>query len=495
MSGMIAIAAVESFADNIGWTLLHFTWQASIIGLIAGLALFFVRREAAHVRYAICCLGMTLLALAPVATAGYLVKNTPTPVVSIDYHLEALAPEIDARPTPSFDPSSDLSPPELSDASVTSPPAFVEGQRGWRMRLDATLQPWMHWIVGGWLVGVALLMCRLAGGLWRIRVWAQTASETNDALLDATFARLRKQLGVSPNVRVLESARVAVPMVIGCLRPAVLVPTSLLSGLTTVELESILAHELAHIRRHDYFVNLLQNLLETLLFFHPVIWWLSRQTRIEREHCCDELAIGACGDRPALAVALLKIEESRSVDRRMVAANGGALTGRIRRILQKDTVANDWPTAAATFLTLLVILAVVTISSARATDDLSSEPQTLTAIVDSDDQTDEKDQSDKKDDGDNANVFATRMNEVLRKDSETGIEKRVFAGIRMMAKDGRQVTQDMIYSNVFSYSFISQSIANKLGAEVLGEIDFLDHSPTKTERSGSQSDLVVSQVT
>ena len=127
------------------------------------------------------------------------------------------------------------------------------------------------------------------------------------------------------------------PTVIGWLKPVVLLPASALAALSPQQLEAILAHELAHIRRHDYLVNLLQTLVETLLFYHPAVWWLSRRIRIERENCCDDLAVSLCGDPVAYANALADLESLRSetapTHHIAMAATGGALLQRVRRLL------------------------------------------------------------------------------------------------------------------------------------------------------------------
>src|SRR5206468_7510728 len=109
----------------------------------------------------------------------------------------------------------------------------------------------------------------------------------------------------------VKSGLVQVPIVIGCLRPVILLPAGTLSGLTPAQLEAILAHELAHVRRHDYLVNAAQCVLETLMFYHPVVWWISHCIREEREHCCDDLVVQVCGDRLAYAKALASLEGSR----------------------------------------------------------------------------------------------------------------------------------------------------------------------------------------
>ena len=118
---------------------------------------------------------------------------------------------------------------------------------------------------------------------------------------------LAARLGIRRPVRLLESARVQVPVVIGALRPVLLLPASALTGLAPAQVEAVLAHELAHIRRHDYPVNLLQSAAETLLFYHPGVWWLSARIRAEREHCCDDIAVRVCGDAVGYAEALTSI--------------------------------------------------------------------------------------------------------------------------------------------------------------------------------------------
>ncbi len=123
-------------------------------------------------------------------------------------------------------------------------------------------------------------------------------------------------------------------MVIGWVRPVILLPASALTGLTPQQLEAIIAHELAHIRRHDYLINMLQALVETLLFYHPAVWWVSRRIRQEREHCCDDLAVAVCGDAFAYARALLEMERLRAAGPQLaVAANGGLLMNRIQRLI------------------------------------------------------------------------------------------------------------------------------------------------------------------
>ncbi|HEV7786499.1 MAG TPA: M56 family metallopeptidase, partial [Thermoanaerobaculia bacterium] len=155
-----------------------------------------------------------------------------------------------------------------------------------------------------------------------------------DGDLETTVRSLSRRLGIARAVRLLESAAVPVPAVIGWLRPVILVPASALAGLSPQQLEAVLAHELAHVRRHDYLINLLQAAVETLLFYHPAVWWVSSQMRRERENCCDDLAVAICGDRLGYARALADLEGLRTPSPRLaMAADGGSLLDRIRRLV------------------------------------------------------------------------------------------------------------------------------------------------------------------
>jgi hypothetical protein len=179
-------------------------------------------------------------------------------------------------------------------------------------------------------------------------------------------------LALSRVVGVFESPTIAVPMLVGWIKPCVILPTAALSGLTPVQVEALLAHELAHVRRHDYLVNLLQTAVETMLFYHPAVWWISRDVRETREHCCDDLAVAVC-DRVVYASALADLAAMATVTagpRLALAATDGSLVGRVRRILGgrddgREVKPGWWP---AVLLALAVAgMAPIALSSAART--------------------------------------------------------------------------------------------------------------------------------
>jgi len=188
-----------------------------------------------------------------------------------------------------------------------------------------------------WLVGVAMLSMYTAGGWVRVRRLARLGIEPAEPAWNSKLESLKRRLQVSRPVRLYMSAIAQVPTVIGWVRPCILLPVSAIIGLDEVQLQAVLAHELAHIRRYDYLVNLLQSGVETLLFYHPAVWWVSRKIRAERENCCDDLAVEACGDVLVYAGALAKLEELRGTTcGPALAATGGDLLARIRRLVGED---------------------------------------------------------------------------------------------------------------------------------------------------------------
>jgi len=295
----------------LGWALVDSLWQNALAaaGLAALLAIIPVR--AARTRYAVAIVTLALMLALPAATAVRLSETSPwtSDVVTAT---SAVAP----GPTG----------PGPQAVATTPTPAAIR----------AAIEPVLPWVVLAWFGGVVALSLRLASGWLMTRQLGRVGtSSVPDACVEAV-ARLAARLRISRPVRVLGSAVVQVPAVIGWLRPVILLPASALTGLTPLQLDALLAHELAHVRRYDYVANLLQSVVETLLFYHPAAWWVSQQVREEREHCCDDLAVAVCGDAHFYATALLSMERLRVTPPAFAlaaAGRGGTLMGRIRRLV------------------------------------------------------------------------------------------------------------------------------------------------------------------
>jgi beta-lactamase regulating signal transducer with metallopeptidase domain len=291
--------------QSLGWALLHFLWQGTALAALAAAAMAVFRKPSARYVIGIVALGMMLIG--PIATFVYysqqhtnsmdLVKSSP---------LAAAAWPI-ARGNPA--------------ASGTTPGVQIRS-------FDA-----LPLLVEIWLLGVALFSLRSAGGFLLLeRERRRQSSVVQDWVLEICYA-LQGELGIHRVVQYCESAFLQAPAVIGWFRPIVFLPATALTGLSEEQLRVVIAHELAHIRRLDAFVNVFQVCVETLLFYHPAVWWLNRRIRAEREHCCDETAVALCGNAVEYARALTLMEEWRSAPVFAMAANRGPLSERVRHLL------------------------------------------------------------------------------------------------------------------------------------------------------------------
>ena len=292
---------------TLGWTLLHFIWQG------AGLAALFAAAAAicrsASARYALAVVAMVLMLASPVMTFTWL-RAQGNPAVSTG-----------AEGASTW------------AATSTQNATALSGSRA-PVAESTTRQPMgMLWLVEAWFLGVLLLSLRTAGGLLLIERMRRREIKPVGAKLYAKCLMLQRKMGLDRVIRFCECHRLDAPAVLGWFRPVVLLPVRALTGLTEEQIEAVVAHELAHIRRFDCFVNLFQIATETLLFYHPAVWWVSQRIRAEREHCCDDEAIAICGDAVNYARALTLMEEWRTAPALMMAANRSPLGARVVRVL------------------------------------------------------------------------------------------------------------------------------------------------------------------
>ncbi len=229
-------------------------------------------------------------------------------------------------------------------------------------RATMAIERMLPLLVTLWIAGLCFCSIRLLGGLAVVarvkRRYTAPAPPEWQQRLSALAHRMRVRGRDAISLHVCTNIRTAA--VIGWLRPVILVPASALAGLAPHQMEAVLAHELAHIRRHDYLVNLLQSVVETLFFYHPAVWYLSRRVRLERENCCDDDAVVVVGDPVAYAGALTDLEMLRqNAPALAMAANGGSLLRRVERLLApRSEAAPSWSTATG-LLTLAVVFAVI----------------------------------------------------------------------------------------------------------------------------------------
>ncbi len=306
----IQILSSQPWVERLGWTLVHFLWQGVSIAIPYAAARRSVARTSSpNVRHLIACAALAAMMAAPLLTWGLMGPSDASPDAAY------LIRSVPAAPS--------------TTAATIALPASVRANLS-----DVGSPQFLPWVVIVWLTGTVVLWVRLAGS------WVVAARMRSTLVRPAppewqeALRRLGARIGFAPPVRLLVSALAEVPTVVGWLRPVVLVPVGALSGLPPEHLEALLLHELAHIRRHDYLVNILQSVAEALLFYHPAIWWVSGHMRAERELCCDDVAVSVSGDAITYARALAQLESYRPAHlNAAVAANGGSLSNRIARLL------------------------------------------------------------------------------------------------------------------------------------------------------------------
>ena len=315
-------------AQALGWTLVHFIWQGALVAAVLGVVLVALRRHSAQARYLACCAGMAVMMLAPVVTLIVV----------------AVAPR----------------PPVGETAAAALALLETEGVPLWQR-----LTPYLPALTLFWILGVALTQARFGFHFWRAQRLKRSGTSPAPLAWEQVVRDLGDRLGIARPVRIVESSLARVPTLIGYLEPVILVPASAWLGLTGNQLRVVIAHELGHVRRHDYLVNLIQAVFESLLFYHPAVWWLSGRLRVEREYCCDDIAVAIGGDRLCYAQALASLEDLRSVEiQPALASTGGALMNRIRRLIGVPVVSirpsGGWVAPAALTLAVLATASAVT---------------------------------------------------------------------------------------------------------------------------------------
>jgi D-alanyl-D-alanine endopeptidase (penicillin-binding protein 7) len=296
-------ASLSGFVEALGWALVQFVWQGAAIGGGTALLLLLLRHARPQSRYLVAC---AALFLCPVLTLSDVYRYST---------LQGSSPDL-------------LNP-------------FEAPRQAFDLALvPMTRQHVLAWIVAVWVVGVAGMTVRLAGGLRWIRRIGGPDQSWVDAKWQARASKLASDFGIRRFVSVRVAADFLGPLTVGLRRPLIILPAALLTRMPPDLIEALLAHELAHIKRFDYLVNLIQSVIETVLFYHPVVWWLSRRIRVDREWIADDLAAGLIGEPRRLALALECLSHLQpDRDESMLTAHhaaGGGLLDRIKRLVKPE---------------------------------------------------------------------------------------------------------------------------------------------------------------
>jgi beta-lactamase regulating signal transducer with metallopeptidase domain len=315
---------MNAFIERLGWMLLHSLWEGAAIWLLLQVILIALRKKSAQARYLAACFALAAMALLPWMTFSSMDLSARLRSVPIG-SVPALVHSEDA-PSPSA---------VALSSDVASSPRAAGSLETFVLTVPRTsfVNAFLPWLVGGWGLGVAIFAFRLWISWRTVRRLARIPLSELSAAWQRRLGELCRTAGVRSIVRAGETAAVVVPLVVGWLKPVILLPLGVLAQLPAEQVEAILFHELAHIRRHDFLINLLQSVVETLFFYHPAVRSISRRIREERELVCDDLSVEWCRNPVVYAEALTTFEEFRRQSLALAVTGEGDLLTRVRRIV------------------------------------------------------------------------------------------------------------------------------------------------------------------
>jgi beta-lactamase regulating signal transducer with metallopeptidase domain len=312
------MSPIESAATT---ALLQFIWQGAAVAVVLGAVLALLPERSANARYIACCLAMAALVVLPILSAVL-----------------------------SFTTSLDVTAGSTAFAFVILAPVSAGALR-------ATIQ---QWTVPVWACGTSLSSLRLLVSWWHVARIRRSAATASSAVIEV-LAGVEQRLGMRRRARLALTELADSPIVVGWWRPMILLPASTIVELTRDQLEAVLAHELAHVRRYDYVVNVAQVIVETVLYYHPATWWVSARMRRERERCCDDAAVALSGDPATFVRALLTLERTRAVSPTLAIGVRGPeseLLPRIRRLLRVEPALPRAATAGVAIAGFIVLACV-----------------------------------------------------------------------------------------------------------------------------------------
>ena len=326
---------MSALATALNVAIIHALWQDAVIGVLLGLLLSTLRRRSSNIRYAVACIALAVMAIVPTLTMVATYQRVVEDV--------AVAPPI-AHSAPRLLTYSD------GGSRIWSDAAAADGG------LLGVIQAWTLPL---WLLGVLVFSLRLVSAATHVTTLRRRGAPADDAVAIAV-RRLAASMRIDRPVNVFISAVTISPATIGWLRPIIIMPPATAMGLTPEQFEAVLAHELAHVRRHDYIVNLLQMVVETLFFYHPAVWWASGRIRVERELCCDDAAVSSCGNVVEYAQALIAIARCQNMNAAgVIRMSGGSLLDRIQHLLQPAVPPPPGPSWSAMLAVVLAIVSTI----------------------------------------------------------------------------------------------------------------------------------------
>lgn len=337
----------EQMINALGWNLLHIIWQGFLLAIVLAVVLLIFRKSAARLRYALSYLSLILFVGFSLYNFSYNLNNT---------HTDSSSKIIKYSDTPQ----------EVSQDRAKETGATLFSTNNFQRRLKKVIDGidrYFPIMVNLWLIGIIIFALKFIFGALHVKQLRNAHQQNISEKWMNRFHSIENKLGVNRPIRYLESKLIHIPLVIGYFKPVVLVPVEMLTGMPAKQIEAVIAHEIAHIQRHDYLMNIIQTLIETMFFFHPAVWYISSQIRKERENCCDDMAVAVCNESITYVKALVSIQELTTEKHYTAVAFSGNkkhLLNRIKRIIMKPKSKSNF--SDRMIPALIVLLGVLALS-------------------------------------------------------------------------------------------------------------------------------------
>jgi beta-lactamase regulating signal transducer with metallopeptidase domain len=375
------------FIPALGWTMLHSIWQILLLGIVAYLGLKNISAQKAQFRYLFSYTILLIIGGLFIWNFNHQYQIAAAQKTKVELYSD-LQKTIESDQTLNLETTAEKIPLAIEDHG--SNPDLIQKENIFSFakflssakHFFKTSLPWLALI---WVVGVLILGLKLIGSWLYLKHWAKRMATPVDTHWQHVLVKLKHQLGLRVSIQFLESANIYTPLTFGWLKPIIMIPLGMLSQLSPDQIEAVLLHELAHIRRFDFIANVLQSFVGILLFFHPVVWWISRKIRESREDCCDDIAVTHCQNKFLYAASLLQIQKYSLTSKNQIAmaaiGNSGRLTARIQRLFLNTKKENHFNSnRVSPFLTLLLIFSFLSLYA--FTDLFSVSNKTVSIAVD-----------------------------------------------------------------------------------------------------------------
>ncbi len=348
----------QFFSDSVlyalGWTVIHSLWQGTLLAVLLSVLIMALEKRSARVRYEVACGAMfTMLMMAVSTFIIYLDQDTSLMEVTV----------------------------ALTNSFVSPSVTFISGETSFFQSnfqdVIAFFDQQLPMIVYVWLIGFLFFAVRMAGGFMQLRQLRQRDIFPVDQLVQNKLNGLIRRTAIRQSVRVMESALVKVPVLLGHLKPLILIPVGTINLLSAEEVEAVLAHELAHIIRRDFSMNLFFTFVEILFYYHPGVWLMAATIRTERENCCDDTALLLCKKPMAYARALYKLEAAHQSARLpglalSFSSKKKQLLHRVRRILNQPQNKSNIMEKLATTIFLLLTITILSVGATTPLDNIKA---------------------------------------------------------------------------------------------------------------------------